>query len=136
MDVKGQRATTKNTCKSILIIDDNECLMNVIGKYLEKHGMKVDFASDGEKGLQKLFQQMERHDLVLLDIQMPGMDGFDVLRSIRMDSRSCVNAMPVIAMSGGINREGADGFDCFLEKPFSFESLIPAIMQVFEEEDA
>lgn len=80
--------------KTVLIVDDDKSICDVISKYLELNGYATFQALDGESGLQ-LFD--EKHpDLVLLDLHMPGIDGFEVLNAIRFRSGD----LPVIIISG------------------------------------
>ncbi len=80
--------------KSILYIDDDRMSRQVIGAYLQELGYKVLLADSGEKGLQ--YFQEESPDVLLLDLRMPGMDGFEVLKQVRsQDSET-----PILVISG------------------------------------
>ncbi|MCF8108066.1 MAG: sigma 54-interacting transcriptional regulator [Desulfohalobiaceae bacterium] len=80
--------------KSILYIDDDRMSRQVIGAYLQELGYKVLLAESGEKGLQ--YFQEESPDVLLLDLRMPGMDGFEVLKQVRsQDSET-----PILVISG------------------------------------
>ncbi len=81
------------TQKKILVIDDEESIHLLYKEELEEEGYKVISAMTGEEGL-KLFQE-ERPDLVILDINMPGMDGIEVLRQMKQMSPD----VPVILSS-------------------------------------
>lgn len=81
----------------ILVIEDNDDLRGVLTDYLEAAGHGVTASSSGEEGL-RILERPEPFDAVLLDIQMPGMDGFEVLRHLRAQER--LAQLPVIAMTG------------------------------------
>jgi two-component system cell cycle response regulator DivK len=117
---------------TILVADDNPVSRELIREILEAGNFHVVEASDGREALNKLENAMP--DLVLLDIQMPGMDGFAVLRQLRQDSR--YGAMPVAAltayaMHGDRERALAAGFDDYITKPISagdFRSRIQKLL--------
>lgn len=81
----------------ILVIEDNDDLRGVLADYLEAAGHAVTASSSGEEGL-RILARPDGFDAVLLDIQMPGMDGFEVLRHLR--TREGLAQLPVIAMTG------------------------------------
>ena len=72
--------------KTILIVEDDPNIAELVQMYLEKEGYNTRIASDGGQGID-LFRQL-RPDLVLLDIMLPVMDGWNVLRTIRQDSKT------------------------------------------------
>ena len=109
--------------KKILYIEDEPNLRKIIGEVLEEEGFKMIFASDGEVGL--CLAKEERPDLILLDLKMPGVDGFEVCRSIRSSSQLKHTKILAMTAFGDEHREkilkmGADGF---LEKPFKWDEL-------------
>jgi DNA-binding response OmpR family regulator len=85
----------------IIVIEDDDFLRELIVAKLQKEKYKVIFATDGEEGLKKIRE--EKPDLVLLDIIMPGMSGFEVLEEMKKDSD--ISSIPVIILSnlGQIN---------------------------------
>lgn len=117
----------------ILIIEDNLQLRAILVNYLKHQNYQVSEASSGEKGL-VLFDS-ESFDLVLLDIMLPGMDGFDVCRHIRLTSM-----VPVIMITAKSEDHdkilGLDvGADDYIVKPFSNKEMgarIRAIMRRLE----
>lgn len=101
----------------ILIADDEAEIRDVLRLYLEKDGYEVAEASDGVEAMEKL--RKEKPDLVILDIMMPGLDGYRVLRNIRED-----NNIPVIMLSAKDTDSdkilGLDlGADDYITKPFA-----------------
>jgi len=105
----------------ILIIDDHQRLANVLYRWALSQGYDAAVAYDAESGL--ILAQQESPDLILLDVVLPGMDGLEACRRLRMTS-----AVPIIVISGydaGIASVVSlrDGADFFLEKPFQLEEL-------------
>ena len=120
----------RNMRNRILVIDDNTDLLNILKRLLENSGIQADTADSGEGGLDLLRGCLKEYDLVLLDIQMPDMNGYEVLAHIRSDQRPEINSIPVIAMTGGAVREDVEGVDDILSKPFRSETLVPTLVQV------
>ncbi|MHB1058790.1 MAG: response regulator [Rhodanobacter sp.] len=101
----------------ILIVDDDRALCALLAEYLQREGFVVDVAHDGETALAQLRNQALRPDLLILDVMMPGRDGLDTLRELRMQHR-----LPVIMLSA--KGEPVDrvvglelGADDYLAKP-------------------
>jgi len=81
--------------KKVLIIEDDKFLRELIVKKLDKEGFQTSGAIDGEEGLKKIKE--ERPDLVLLDLILPGIDGFEVLSRTKEDP--ALSSIPVIILS-------------------------------------
>ncbi|PNS09637.1 response regulator [Solilutibacter silvestris] len=103
----------------LLIVDDSGTVLSVLGRMLKQTGVQVATAASGEDAMASIGTQ--RPDAILLDIVMPGMDGFSVLRALRRDAET--RDIPVIMMSG--NEQATEqyyaqriGADAFLRKPF------------------
>lgn len=79
----------------ILIIEDEEILLDLLNKKLTQEGYQVDIAKDGQEGLAKL--KAEKPDLVLLDIVMPKMGGFELIEEINKDKK--LKGLPIIIIS-------------------------------------
>ncbi len=108
----------------ILIVDDNADNAGLVFDYLTSKGYHTIIARDGRSALKLINEQ--RPDLVLMDIQMPEMDGIKVIRQIRADQ--CLQAMPVIAltalaMPGDRERCLDAGADEYVSKPVSMRAL-------------
>ena len=110
----------------ILLIEDDETLCSTIPFRLRQEGFSVDIAMDGEDGLHLIREQL--HDIILLDRLLPGMDGMDILNTIRQERI----AIPVIFLTAlgqvsdrtqGLN----NGADDYIVKPFAFEELLARI---------
>jgi two-component system response regulator CpxR len=101
----------------ILIVDDDRALCRLLADYLQREGFVVDLAHDGDSALAQLRDAAQRPDLLILDVMMPGRDGLDTLRELRMQHR-----LPVIMLSAKgepIDRVvGLElGADDYLSKP-------------------
>jgi two-component system cell cycle response regulator DivK len=110
---------------SILVIEDNEANRYLAEFILRKNGFEVSGAQSGQEGIDIAAKQS--FDLVLLDIQMPMMDGYEVLRELRRLSafkETPVLALTAFAMSGDREKALAAGFDGYLEKPIDVPTLI------------
>ncbi len=119
----------------ILIVDDSPTEVYVFRKMLEKHGHTVSAAAGGEEGIEKARE--ERPDLVLMDIVMPGLNGFQATRQLARDPETA--AIPVIIVS--TKGEESDrvwglrqGAKDYLAKPVSEEQLIDKVRSLLNEE--
>jgi two-component system alkaline phosphatase synthesis response regulator PhoP len=114
--------------KKILIVDDEQDILELISYNLSKEGYKVQTAPDGMKGLE--VARRVRPDLVILDVMMPGMDGFEVCRTLRQDKEFAETAiMFLTAKSGEIDQIlGLElGADDYLQKPISPRVLLARV---------
>jgi two-component system response regulator CpxR len=105
----------------ILIIDDDEELCELVSEYLTVEGFNVESVNDGEAGLRRALE--DDFDMVILDVMLPKMNGFDVLRALRQDSK-----LPVIMLTArGDDMERIVGLeigaDDYLPKPFNPREL-------------
>ncbi len=114
---------------SILVVDDNIDFLELVAAYLIKHGFEVESATDGKVGFQKYMEKRHQLSIVLLDIQMPLMNGYEVASCIRDDMRDQGRRIPIIAISGETNTQNNRDIDCFLKKPINFSELLTAINQ-------
>ena len=114
--------------KTILIIEDNPDNMKLITFILEKHGYRTIAAFSGREGIDLVFK--ESPDVVLLDIQLPDMNGLDVLKAIRSseaDSHLPIVAVTSFAMSGDRQRLMAAGCTGYIEKPINPDTIMHEI---------
>jgi CheY-like chemotaxis protein len=105
--------------RRVLVIDDDELSREVLELLLSSEGYGVALASSGEEALAGLTEADACPDVVLMDLQMPGVSGEELVRRLR---GACSGAVKVIAMSGSQARD-ANGADGFLLKPFSVEEF-------------
>jgi two-component system cell cycle response regulator DivK len=114
--------------KKILVIEDNEQNMYLVNFILEKHGYKVIQATDGVKGISQARQHQP--DLILLDIQLPIMDGYAVARELRKNEALAmvpIVAVTSYAMSGDRENALAAGCTGYIEKPIDPDTFIHQI---------
>jgi excisionase family DNA binding protein len=114
----------------ILVVDDDERLREYVRVNLEAEGYVVREAGSGEEALSVLGEQSP--DLILLDVMMPQVDGWETLR--RIQEHTGVGAIPVIMFSGKVDEESASeaesrGVQGFIGKPFDPRSLIESTKQ-------
>ena len=112
----------------ILVVDDSITVRRVTQRLLQREGYRVAMAADGLQALERL--QEERPAVVLSDIEMPRMDGFDLARNIRADAR--LSNLPIVMITSRIaekHREHAKalGVDHYLGKPYSEEELMSLV---------
>lgn len=110
--------------KKILIVEDKPASRELLRTVLEQQGYAVVEAEDGEEALIRV--RAEVPDLVLMDLQMPARNGYDVLREMRKDSR--LNHIPVVAVTANAMPEDQDkvlaaGFTGYIAKPVALARL-------------
>lgn len=109
----------------ILIIEDELSIAELEKDYLELSGFKVEIEGDGQSGLKKALEN--EYDLIILDLMLPGMDGFDLCKSIRLEKN-----IPIIMVSA--KKDDIDkirglglGADDYMTKPFSPSELVARV---------
>lgn len=110
--------------KKILVVDDNPVSRELIREVLEGAQIKILEAADGQEALDRI--EEEEPDLVLLDIDLPVMDGYEVLRIVRNQSRFdnlIVVALTAYAMQQDREKALAAGFEHFVTKPIAVAQL-------------
>ena len=116
---------------TILIAEDDAASLELVRDALESPGYRILESSDGKDALLQV--KTESPDLVLLDIQMPGLNGFELLHAIRnLDPPATCNvlALTAFAMDGDRQRILASGFDGYITKPISISDLREKVRQV------
>jgi len=113
----------------ILIVEDEEAIRTGLMDVLVYHGYEVDFAADGNDGLRKALSG--DFDLVLLDVMLPGIDGFEICNRVRVENRE----QPIIMLTAKTSDEDiiqglSLGADDYVAKPFSVSQLILRIQAV------
>ena len=121
----------------ILIVDDNPKNLQVLGNLLEKNGYNVEYALGGREALEWL--KSEKFDLLLLDIMMPGMDGYEVCENIRKDEQ--YSDIPIIFLTAKTDKESiVKGFELnaqdYVSKPFDTAELLARINTHLELKDS
>ena len=113
----------------ILLAEDEVDLNNVVTRYLKKNGYSVDSVLDGEEALDYL--EYSEYDLVILDIMMPKVDGFEVIKKLR-DKGNHTSVLMLTARDSADDKvKGLDlGADDYIVKPFDFNELLARIRAV------
>ncbi len=121
----------------ILVVDDSITVRRVTQRLLQREGYRVAMAADGLQALERLQEEMPM--VVLSDIEMPRMDGFDLARNIRADAR--LKHLPIIMITSRIAEKHHEhamelGVDHYLGKPYSEEELMSLVRRYCVEEAA
>ena len=124
----------------VLVVDDEPDLRDLVRLNLELEGHEVEVAGDGAEALRMVADGL-RPDLVLLDLMMPKVDGWDVLRQLKADPDPDVTATPIIlltAKTGELDRirGGIEGALRYLTKPFNVSVLLSAVTDALEADEA
>jgi DNA-binding response OmpR family regulator len=132
--VRGGRFYEDSMKKKILVVDDEDDILHFLELVLKDKGYDVATASGGHEALTRA--QLERPHLILLDIMMPQMDGWEVLKLLRVDEETA--RIPVAMLSARTEakdrvqglQEGAIDYIC---KPFSLQELLGKIEAIFHQ---
>ncbi len=116
----------------ILVVDDDPEIIDLLRLDLELMGFNVDYANDGAGGLKKA--EVKRYDLIIMDVMMPKMDGFEACKRIR--ANRLASQVPVILLTAkGTIEDKIRGFnagaDDYLVKPFEFQELMVRMRALF-----
>ena len=122
--------------RRVLLVEDNELNREIAVEILHEYGFLVDTAENGAIAVDKVRSSpADRYDLVLMDIQMPVMDGYTATRRIRTLNDPARAAVPIVAMTANVfEEERKRAFDCgmnaFLSKPLVIDALIAALQDI------
>jgi chemosensory pili system protein ChpA (sensor histidine kinase/response regulator) len=128
--VASRLSSTKHQTPLILVVDDSITVRRVTQRMLQREGFRVVLAVDGLQAIEKLNQEIPA--VVLSDIEMPRMDGFDLVRHIRADSK--LKHLPVVMITSRIAEKHRElamalGVNDYLGKPYSEEGLLAVLRQ-------
>ena len=115
--------------KTILLIEDDAALREALQRVLQERGYEVAVVEEGEAALAWLHRE-SRPSLILLDLRMPGLDGWDFLSRRRIDAS--LPAIPVVVMSGqllGPERDSVLPADGFVKKPIDMDKLLAEVQR-------
>jgi DNA-binding response OmpR family regulator len=122
--------------KTILIVDDEDDVLDLLTVVFEKEGFRTLVAADGKSALMLAYENTP--DLILLDVMMPEMDGWQVLRALKVESRTAM--IPVAMVSA--RTEGRDkiiglqeGAVSYVEKPFSPAQVVAEVRAILERKE-
>jgi len=118
---------------TVLIIEDNEKNMKLARDILQAKGYKTVEAETGEEGV-KLAKE-RKPDLVLMDIQLPGINGIEAFRQLRAEAATA--KIPVVALTASVtptdrSQITAAGFDAFISKPISLKEFVETVKRLIE----
>ncbi|MFW9833662.1 MAG: response regulator transcription factor [Candidatus Thorarchaeota archaeon] len=117
-----------NKNKKILVVDDEQMTTDLAKTFLEKHGFQVVVAKDGEEAIEIAHEEVP--DLILLDVMLPTIDGFEVCK--RLKEHATFKSTPILmftakGLSSDFERGEAAGADEYIVKPFSGKALVATI---------
>ena len=121
----------------ILIVDDIEVNRIILVKLLGTLGAECDTASNGKEAFEKFIDAPNGYDLILMDVQMPEMNGYEATRAIRASSHPFAKAVPIIAMTANafvddVRDAIESGMDAHIAKPVQIDTLKATIQQVLD----
>ena len=122
-----------NKRPKVLIAEDEETIVESLSFLMEKEGYDVSVATDGQTAIKMIARDIP--DMVLLDVMMPGCDGFEVVRAVRADPRT--KSIPIMMLTAKTRevdrRKGLElGVDDFVTKPFSTRDVVSRVKALLE----
>lgn len=119
--------------KRILIVEDERALARLVQVNLDRHGYETVIAGDGRAGLEEV--RRAAPDLIILDVMMPVMDGFEMLRRLKADESTA--GIPVMMLTAkadelSILQGWQEGVECYLTKPFDPAELVAFVQRLLE----
>lgn len=115
---------------SVLVIEDNVANMKLVSFLLENAGHTVLQASDAERGIE--LAQQQHPQLILMDVQLPGIDGLTATRQLKSDPATCdikIIALTAFAMAGDREKIEAAGCDYYVAKPIRYKEFLSLVEQ-------
>lgn len=127
---KGESTSNQEQPPTILVVDDNATIRRVASLVLTKQGYRVLLATNGEEGLK--FALSEKPQLILLDVKMPGWDGYETCKRVRADSM--IGKTPIVMLSGNdgffdIVKGYEAGSSTYLTKPCNADEMIATVQK-------
>ncbi len=124
--------------KRILLVEDNELNREIARELLSEEGLIVDEAEDGDVAVEMVKNSGGKYALVLMDIQMPRMNGYEAAMAIRRLKEPALAKLPIIAVSANVFEEDVKrslkaGMNAHLSKPFEVEEVLSAMKQILWE---
>ena len=132
-EVKGVRPTPQGNSETILVVDDDDAFLKMMEMILPKEGYNIRYTSDSTKAIH--YAKKHRVDLLMLDLMMPEIDGYEVCRRVRKDNE--IREIPIIVVSAAGGKEVARrvfeaGADEHIVKPFDQQDLLYRINYLLE----
>jgi CheY-like chemotaxis protein len=125
----GDAYTDLFTGRRILLAEDVDINREIVQTLLEPTGAFIDIAENGAEALRLFSENPESYDLILMDVQMPEMDGYEATRRIRALENPHGSTVPIIAMTANVFREDIEkclavGMNAHIGKPIDFAKLV------------
>ena len=112
--------------KKVLVIDDDPALVKMVDSFLTAHGYKVSVATDGDEGLLKVKE--EKPDLIVLDVQMPKMNGYTFVHECKkINAALNIPIIVLTAKQGMAEIFKVEGVKEYMTKPFAMEKLLESV---------
>ena len=134
-DLPGHEAATDEPAvrgrgERVLVVDDETFILDTAAEVLETAGYEIVAAAHGEEALSRI--EREPFDAIVTDLVMPGMDGIELIRTVRAQGRD----VPIVATSGMAGEKARDaleaGADAFVAKPYTADQLRSAVQDVLQ----
>jgi CheY-like chemotaxis protein len=112
----------------VLLVDDHATTLQVMEKFLQKVGLRVTTASNGEDAIKEITRN-SRYDMIIMDVQMPGLSGIETAKIIRLyEDENKIQRVPIISLSANTSDKNIEecilaGMDDFIEKPADFNKV-------------
>jgi len=116
----------------ILLLEDDPALSETIKEYLEEEGFEVEVVHDGQEALDRIYEN--RYDLLLLDVMVPGIDGFELLRRVREHSDAPAIYITSLDSVEHLEKGFQSGCDDYIRKPFALKELLLRIETLLKRE--
>ncbi|HSZ25676.1 MAG TPA: response regulator [Cytophagaceae bacterium] len=121
--------------KKVLVAEDSSVIQNLTKKILQFQNFDIKSVKNGKEVLKSM--ESESFDLILMDINMPQMDGMTCIREIRSMSDKSKSSIPVVAITGNAKNYSEEdfssaGFNDFLAKPLDFDKLVDTVKRLTE----
>jgi two-component system alkaline phosphatase synthesis response regulator PhoP len=122
--------------KKILVVDDERHIVRLVEVNLQRAGYEVVTAYDGREALEKV--KSESPDMVILDVMMPYLDGYEVMKQMSADPEFA--AIPIMMLSqkaqdADVFRGWQSGVNCYLTKPFNAMEVLVFVKKIFDQEE-
>ena len=123
--------------KHVLLVEDNELNLEIAKEILSGYGFSVDVAENGAVAVHKVENSNNKYDLILMDVQMPIMNGYDATKAIRKLKDPQLSNIPILAMTANAFDEDRkialdSGMNGFISKPIDMEELVHALEGIFK----
>ena len=123
--------------KNVLLAEDVEINREIVTSMLESTLVSIDYAENGAEAVDMFFENPDKYDLILMDVQMPEMDGLEATRRIRASGLPRATAVPIVAMTANVFKEDVEacfeaGMDDHVGKPINFDEVLEKLRDYLE----